>query len=327
MGEQSVRKSEKPLVKASSMHSGYHSWFMVCVLLAQTITSQFVPDWKIEELNLDVAASLLNMTGAVIQGIARGATDDTYGDGPVAADCIHGFVAVWTSLTFTMEQSAALSQATGSLLAGLAYTLLSILLGVAVFAVGYSLGECYATSVQSIAKSSMPCDRNRGHMMPVLISAMAAAVVRARFLSVEKDHLDPKGADYSEDDRLLLSMAMALAGVYVGDFVGSIQQDQWSSCRANGFALLLVSTAFRAAHTARWLLSYAPFQIFTATFCGAVSGFGSLTEDIYDDMRAGNVREVMINVSGTITLITFTSLVRLRGADHVDVDKFFSQMG
>ncbi|CAM9170363.1 unnamed protein product [Pylaiella littoralis] len=248
-------------------------------VLAFILTDALLPQW--EWRGLDVSATFLNISGSFVAGLAKGGGDAKEDSNSVEVQTaisivMNGFLAVWTSLLFTVEHAAHLAVVT-SPGAGALYLLGSILLGWGSYMLAHCLGRRWRVSRKAVdwAKRG-PLWLCKGVESTALLG-LVVAVAWGGWMTGQHPH------------RLGWGVVMAVIGGIVGSWFsglngGSEGRIKWGDWRCNALSFAgMVSVCRYAASLEREerepLLESAFFVALIGQGFGTLSGFSDLSAD------------------------------------------------
>eukprot|EP00903_Cladosiphon_okamuranus_P009108 g8703.t1 len=280
--------------------------------LAFLLTDALMPIWEYK--GVDLSATFLNISGSFIAGLANGggaAREDSTSSEIRAAISIvmSGFLAVWTSLAFTVEHAAHLA-AVNSLEAGAAYLLGSILLGWGVYLLAHSWGRRWRVSRKAVDWAKRyPLWLCKGAERAALL-ATVAVVAGGGWMAGQ------------HPDRLGWGVVMAIAGGMIGNWFSGLNggtqgRINWGDWRCNALAFAGMVSA------GRYVASLDPeqrepvmesgfFVALGAQGFGTISGFSDLSADAGDLALRGDYGGAAANMALNIATAGVALLARLK---------------
>ncbi|CAM9671799.1 unnamed protein product [Ascophyllum nodosum] len=276
---------------------------------AFVITDALLPVWQWR--GIDVAATMLNITGSSFAGLAKGGAraDDTADVQTALSIVMNGFLAVWTSFTFTVEHASHLA-VTRSLGAGVAYLLCSVLVGAASYVVAYRLGTRWRVSRPAVewAKKG-PLQLVSGVESTAVLGAVVAAAWGGWMAG-------------QHAEKLFWGIVMAVAGGIIGNWFSSLNQGtqgrvNWGNWRCNALAFAGLVSAGRYAASLepeerQAVLESAFFPALVGQGIGTISGFSDLSADAGDLAVEGDYKGAAANIFLNVATAGFALLARIK---------------
>ncbi|CAM9267873.1 unnamed protein product [Scytosiphon promiscuus] len=276
------------------------------------LTDALLPTW--EWKGVDVPGTLLNISGSFMAGLANGggaAREDKSNSEVHAAISIviSGFLAVWTSLLFTVEHAAHLAAVT-SLEAGVGYLLGSVLLGWVVYVVAHRLGMRWRVSRKAVdwAKRG-PLWLCKGAERTALLVAVAA-MAWGGWMAGQHPH------------KLGWGVVMAVTGGVIGSWFSGLNEGgegriKWGDWRCNALAFAGMISAARYAASLdpeerQETLESAFFVALVAQGFGTISGFADLSADAGDLALRGDYGGAAANMILNVGTAGVALLARLK---------------
>ena len=262
--------------------------------LAECVTALSVPLYVVG--GVDVSATLLNVLGAFFAGVAC-ALDEAFADARLRRFCasfLAGFISVFTSFVFVVEQSAQLAASPSCGAAcGAAYVLAAMGAGCAAFAAGGAAGRVYAAPRAS-RPPAPPAPPQLARALAAGVAAMCAWALLVAPVNAVADPLaigvpiEPSASKWTDVAQLGSALVAQAAGLalswrvdpgHSGAVGGGLVQ--WGALRANGLACALVLVL----HAAHPRLAGAPGSAsallllrLRSSGCGALSQMGALAQ-------------------------------------------------
>jgi len=317
------------------------AWIIALPAAAECIASVWLPEMEMG--GYDVKTIFLNVSGAALEGFFAALNDGVVLRGALGssiaslASAVRGsFLAAYTSWAGMVYYSGVIAKMQGSVLAGIAYLMLSVSMGMVAFFMGSKLATALGHSGAPATMASIQRAR-------VGLLGGMAAFIAASYASVRADltGFDDKSGVSSElpsllsfldeeENRLLVAMACAVAGAASGNYVGGLIDGSGSTgvfaLGTLGCNILfgLLGLSLPVATLRRSILQRSVLlQSFAGSFCGAASAFAGHCADSCGLWRIDKTKaltNVAYNLLGASFVCILGYEVEKMLAEHTIVD-------
>ncbi|TMW60803.1 hypothetical protein Poli38472_000845 [Pythium oligandrum] len=302
------------------------TWSLLLPALAECLTTCFLPDWYVPGWRVNATATMINLVGPFIDGMAYGYEEQLKEDAPVAP-CLEfraAFLGAFTSYSFMVDHAGDLSK--DSVFEG------------GLYICGTTVAACYAFHLGKVLACSPKWIRfldlwSRSTLIAKMPSFMLGSnmlicltLVRALFGNpgFVRDPKDPQfigTIKVADGEELVLGIFMSCTGILVSQYLstllkprpdanGNVTVLDWSNLICNFLSCWLTGLAYEASKLSPGAIrNNLLIKKFVSSFCGSLSSFsGGISEIMllwHADYRRGASWNLFLHVVAGLLFLPY----------------------